>query len=257
MSLQTQLSALIVPSGTEFPGTVQELLQLIAQYEEITGLENFTGINFGPTTPGADNRDRPWFKTAGSGNPIGWYAWDGSDWVRIPLVIPSGPTADRPASPEPRTQYFDTDISVALIYTDGAWTTLAGSPGDVKHVKAPTIDEALTRNPGWIQDPDSLGRSIGGAGSGAGLTPRAYGEQLGEEETTLHLDNIPTHQHSTYVAQNLRFSATTGNGVAADGALAGWIDFQTGFTPDPGNDASENPIFNMPPTVYYWCLVKE
>jgi len=71
MPLTAQLQALTVPEGTEFPGTVQDLLELIAQYEEIIGLENFDGVNYGPNTPDAADRDKPWFKTTAGGAPIG------------------------------------------------------------------------------------------------------------------------------------------------------------------------------------------
>lgn len=254
MSLNAQLSALTVESGTEFPGTVQELLDLIAQYEEIIGLEDFTGINFGATTPSADNRDRPWFKTTGSGDPIGWFAWNGSAWVLIPQTLPVGTTAERPTAPAEGEQYWDTDCDCAIVFIGGDWITQAGTSGDVKMVKKATIDEALACNPGWIQDLDSLGRAIGAAGAGAGLTARAYGDQVGLEEQTLSLANIPSHQHSTYVSQTTRFSASTGNGATSDGALAGWVDFFTGYFPTPGD--GDQPFSIMSPIVFYWALVK-
>ena len=164
MPLQAQLEARTVPAETEFPGTVQELLALIAEYEAIIGLEDFSGINFGATEPGADERDRPWFKTDGSDNPIGWFAWDGSAWASIPIVLPSGPTASRPVTPDEGTQYFDTDINVALIYIDAAWVTLAGSPGDLKFVTGTTLAAVLTANPGWSHYTDGIGRVLAGAG---------------------------------------------------------------------------------------------
>jgi len=254
MSLNAQLTALLVPSGTEFPGTVQALLDLIAQYEEITGLENFTGINFGATTPDADNRDRPWFKTTGAGYPIGWFSWNGSSWVEIPQTLPVGITAERPTAPQDGEQFWDTQCGCAIVFIEGEWITLGGSSGDFKFVKAATIGEALAKNPRWTQDTDSLGRVVGSAGAGSGLTARAYGDQVGIETSILALDNLPSHQHTTYVSQTTRFSASTGNGATADGALAGWVDFFTGYFPTPGDDSQ--PFENMQPTVFFWGLVK-
>ena len=43
--------------------------------------------------------------------------------------------------------------------------------------------------------PRSLGRALAGAGTGAGLTPRALGEYLGEETHTLSIAEMPSHNH--------------------------------------------------------------
>ena len=164
MSLQAQLAALTVPAGTEFPGTVQELLTLISQYESITGLNPFNGINYGATEPTADDRDRPWFKTDNSGNPLGWFGWNGSAWAAIPANLPYGSTANRPSSPTEGTQYFDSTIGVAIIYRAGyGWVTLAGSPGDIKFVTGASLSAVLTINPGWTQYTDGIGRVLAGA----------------------------------------------------------------------------------------------
>lgn len=253
MALEAQLLALTLPADTEFPGTPQELLDLIAEYMEITGLNPFNGINFGSATPDAGNRDRPWFKTTGSGDPIGWFSWDGSAWTLIPQTLPVGTTANRPVSPAEGTQYFDTTINVAIIFERSQWRTLGGSPGDVKFVKAATIEAAIALNPGWAQDPDSLGRVIGAAGAGAGLTSRAYGATVGEETTLIAEDNLPAHLHE-YQGQDTpaRWQAD-GNAANAAGNLAGYAANSTQNTSATG---SNNPISIMNPTVYYWTIVK-
>ena len=107
MGLNLQLVALTLPYGTEFLGTPQALLNQDAQYLQISGQDNFSGINFGSVTPSPDDQDKPWFKTDGSGNPIGWFAWDGSEWASIPLVPESGGTADRPGTPVFGQLYID------------------------------------------------------------------------------------------------------------------------------------------------------
>lgn len=254
MSLSAQLQALLVPEGTEFPGTVQELLELIAEYEEIVGLNPFSGVNFGSTTPDASNRDRPWFKTTPSGDPIGWYSWDGSAWTLIPQTLPVGTTADRPLSPATGTQYFDTTIAVALIFERSQWRTLSGSPGDTKFVKASTIEAALVLNPGWIQEPDSPGRLIGAAGDGSGLTPRAYGATPGQETTTLAEDNLPLHSHVYQGHGDPTPWAADGNVSNPAGNLAAVTTNGDQSTSGVGEG---NPISIVPPSLFLWFLVKE
>ena len=256
MSLTLTLSAGTVPFGTEFPGTVQGLLDLIAQYEGITGGENFIAINFGPDEPSADDRGSPWFKTDNSGNPVGWYSWNGADWVVMPVVIPSGTTAQRPVTPATAQMYFDTDINVMLVYYGTQWSTLAGSPGDTKFVLTTTIEEALTRNPGWLQADEATmsGRTLGAAGEGTSLTPRAYGDSVGAEEVVLSIDQIPEHQHTAYGINNSRWKAD-GNATDAAGNLSGWGSNLTSSNPPTGEGGlSHN---NMQPTFFAWLLVKE
>lgn len=58
-----------------------------------------------------------------------------------------------------------------------------------------------------FQLPDFQGRASIGNGNGPGLTPRALGQKVGENQTTLTVNNLPAHNHSL-------------NGVAAPGALS-------------------------------------
>jgi hypothetical protein len=188
MPLNAELQALTVPSGTEFPGTLQALLETIAQYEAIVGLSDFSGVDFGDTEPTPEERDRPWFKTDGSGNPIGWYSWNGAAWEPSPVTPQSGATATRPTGSVLGQMYFDTDIDVLLIYNGAAWITASGSPGDVKEVKAATLADALTKNPGWVQDTDSIGKVI----IGAKADGSDYGTNVGSDTVTIDITNLPS-----------------------------------------------------------------
>lgn len=251
MALNLQLQALLVPFGTEFPGNVQALLQLIAEQMEITGQDSFDGINFGPTEPTPENRDKPWFKTDMGGNPIGWYAWAGSSWDSIPLVLPTGSTGDRPSAPAAGTQYFDTTIGVALVYIGGTWKTLAGSPGDVKEVKAPSLADALTKNPGWVHDTPSIGRVVAGAAADGS----DYLDEVGEDELTLTEGQLPAHIHTDLQVTgseadngdpgNLTVMAATQN-----------IGVRTVTNSKTGSTGNGDPIDNRQATIYYWRLVK-
>lgn len=246
MALNAQLQALLVPFGSEFPGTVQGLLELIAQYMEITGLSDFNGINFGSTEPSEEDRDKPWFKTDDDGDPLGWFAWDGAQWSSIPIVIASGSTVDRPINAIAGQLYFDTDINVQLIYERSAWRTASGSPGDVKEVKASSIAEVLTNNPGWSHDTDSEGMFILGVSDGSGF---GYNETGGESEVTLTEAQMPTHTHSV---------PSGGNGLQADGNAANPAGIVAGRTATATGSAGGGEAHtNMPPFRAYWRIVKD
>jgi hypothetical protein len=64
-------------------------------------------------------------------------------------MMTSGTTAQRPVTPRPFQEYYDTDISALIWFERGAWRTKDGVRGDVKQVSWETGEEALERNPGW------------------------------------------------------------------------------------------------------------
>lgn len=195
MGLNLSLAALSVPLGTEFPGTVQENIILNCQYIAVVGGETFSGINFGPTEPAPEDRDKPWFKTDNGGNPIGWFAWDGSAWASIPVVLPSGATGARPSAPADYTEYFDTSIGCAIIYYGGSWHTLDGVPGDIKYVLGTDLATVLVKNPGWIHYEDGVGRVFAGAASdGSNAETNA-----GADSITLTEAQMPEHTHEDIV----------------------------------------------------------
>lgn len=88
MALTPLLQRLATPEGYEIPANPDDILQMVQEYMEIVGLEDFNGINYGATTPTEANRDKPWFRLSGGGVFMGWYIWDGADWsltnVRLP-----------------------------------------------------------------------------------------------------------------------------------------------------------------------------
>lgn len=187
MPLSAELQALTLPSGTEFPGTPQALMELIAQYIAVVGLNPFSGVNFGDTEPTPEERDRPWFKTDSSGNPIGWYSWGGSSWEPSPVTPQSGTTADRPSSATLGQLYYDTTIGVLLIYNGASYVTADGSPGDIKYVVSATLADALTKNPGWTQYTDGIGKVLAGAAADGS----DYGDDVGADSVMLDITNLP------------------------------------------------------------------
>lgn len=254
MPLQAELQASTVPSGTEFPGTVQLLLELIAQYMEITGLNPFSGINFGDVEPTADERDRPWFKTDGAGNPVGWFSWNGSAWTPTPIQAENGGTASRPANPDVGQVFLDTDINVLLMWDGTRWTTVSGSPGDVKEVKAATIDDALTNNPGWLEDTDSAGQVIAAAitaGSGA-----LYNSDRGGDTVMLAAANLPDVSVPLKPGWAI-FPGQHQNGSQAPGVYPIVTGQGTTQTTGSMNSGIQEGLEVYQPTKYYWRLYKQ
>lgn len=258
MALNLQVTFLTVPFGTEFPGTVQELGDLLAQYQAITGGEDFNGINYGDVEPDADNRDLPWFRLDDNGLPLGWYSWNGTVWVAIPVIMPSGTTAQRPATPTAYQQYFDTDIDVAIIFDGASWVTLSGSPGDCKFVKKATLAEALTFNPGWVYDSDVTNMVIGGASSGSGLGQHAYGTSVGAETVTLVIANLPSDAIKLPSGVGY-FPGAFQNGSQAPGiapVTKGLADAATITTGPINGGVTQTAVSILQPTFYRWPLVK-
>lgn len=251
MGLNLQLVALTLPDGTEFWGTPQELIDAIVQYVLITGDENFSGINYGDVEPDADNRDRPWFKTDGSGNPIGWYSWNGSAWTPSPVEIESGTTSERPVSPNTGRLYYDTDIMVEIIWNGTTWVTAAGSPGDVKEVKAATLSEALEKNPGWSHDTDSVGMVIVGASDGSSFV---YDDEIGAAEVMLTESDLPDVEVPLPPGW-APYSGQHQNGSQPSGVypiVTGWTPNQT---TESMNSGVQTGISVIQPSKIYWRLV--
>lgn len=253
MALDAELQALTVPAGTEFPGTVQALLDLIAAYESIVGLEDFSGINFGDVEPTPENRDRPWFKTDSSGNPIGWYSWDGGEWAPTPVTVQNGVTSSRPSPPIMGQLYLDTDIDVLLIYTGAAWVTAAGSPGDVKEVKAATLADALLKNPGWVHDTDSIGKVI----IGALADGSDYDDDVGSDTITIAQENLPID--TIKLADGVGpYSGSFQNGPQPSGVFPIVTGLGTSATMDTGplNPDAQVDLDNKQLSKIYWRLLK-
>ena len=68
------------PPGTCLPSSPLALIQFVAQY--ITGVVPGVYGQFviSQTTPSAGDQDKVWWKLDGSGNPIGFFSYNGSAW---------------------------------------------------------------------------------------------------------------------------------------------------------------------------------
>jgi len=98
--------------------------------------------------------------------------------------------------------------------------------------------------------PRSLGRALAGAGSGAGLTPRALGEYLGEETHTLSITEMPNHNHpGSSVALGIGNQGTNPTGFFTSASLG-----PTAVTVAPQGDGGAHNI--MQPTGFMNVFIK-
>lgn len=255
--LNLTLTAQTVPANSQLPSSAQAMVNFVAQYVGILGGAAFNGINFGASTPAAQNRGLPWFKTDANGNPLGLFSWNGTTWAAIPTIVPSGPTASYPANPANGYEFYDTTIGALVLYNAaaGAWTTASGTVGDIKFVTAGTLAAALAANPGWVQFAAGVGCVLSGAGSATSISAaHTPGQVLGEEAHVLQVSELASHTHGLSLAKG----DANGNNYNIDQGVAGYntpgaAGSATLTTGASGSGAAHN---NIQPTIYQYCLVK-
>lgn len=250
--LNLQLSPLTLPFGTEFPGTPQELLSLIAAYMQVIGAEGFIGVAYGDTEPAPADRGLWWARTDGSGNPLGWYAWDGAAWSPIPIILPSGPTSSRPSAPTNGTEYLDTDIDVVLVYLNGQWVTAAGSPGDIKIVTGTVLADVLTKNPGWSQYTEGIGKVLAGAATDGSDAET----DVGADTLVLTEDQLPAHKHTDIVLTGSEADSGDAGNLAIVAATQS-VGLRTITASETGFTGAGADIDNRQATRLVFCLVKD
>lgn len=139
--------------------------------------DDLTTWNYGPTSPSADKRNRPWYRTNVDGTPDRVYGWSAvhGKWVS-PHPVPPNPL---PTSPGKLELWNDT-LANLLIYDSG-------------------VNEAIseTTGPFWQEEPDMQGRTAVGPGT---LNPSgtvvAQGDTGGVDEVTLSSGQGATLDHS-------------------------------------------------------------
>lgn len=96
--------------------------------------------------------------------------------------------------------------------------------------------------------PRILGRVLGVAGSGSGLTPRGLGEFLGEETHVLTIPEMPSHNHGS-PADNFLVTGGTDSLTSGGGAQ----DSGSSVTMSTGGGSAHN---NMQPTLFLRAFIK-
>lgn len=124
--------------------------------------------NYGNATPGAEDRNKPWYRLNVDGTPDGWYAYANGQWLK------------RYAGPDAGAIMMWDGLPAAIVTLDGgeagAITTTTGAFWEIV-----TAMEA--------KFPIGVGTlPVSG-------TVLAVGDTGGSEQVTLDLENIPSHDH--------------------------------------------------------------
>lgn len=96
----------------------------------------------------------------------------------------------------------------------------------------------------------TLGRVLGSAGSGSGLTPRVLGQTTGAENVTLVPGNLPPHLHSY---TNHSASSASRSYQASSGSAGAQV---LNTTDGSDHGLSSNPFGIMQPTLFLNCFIK-
>jgi hypothetical protein len=249
------MSLTVVPASlapdTPFPSNLQQLINAVAANLTVTGYESVEGLVISSTEPTADQRDGVWLQTdQTSGAPLQFSHFNSGAWQALPSKMSYGLTDGRSTDPADGEQYFDTDLSIALVYERNTWRTLSGTPGDIKHVRATTLAAALTANPGWKEFTEGRGRTLAGAGAGAGLTERAFLDTAGEEQHTLTEGELPVITP--------KFTVPLSGNKGQDGTnFEGAWGTEGSKTVNCNSIGSGDTHNNMQPTIFVWMLEKE
>ena len=247
------------PVDAPFPPTsAQALLNFVAAYLGVQGLETLTGVIISATEPAAADRDKVWVKNdAVSDRALGFYVYAGG-WQQVPFIIPqgdtepagakkgelfyntklnalrmfdgtswttnlwpSGTTASRPSDVGSGYLYFDTDIGKLLRKTAQGWSTFEGGVGDIKMVDFADEAAATEANPGWSVFEPLRGRFPIGA-NGDNLVPQQEGGTTLDEMQLTWSAKRRSASGGTREASATFIAELTLNGVAktADGTKA-------------------------------------
>lgn len=143
-----------------------------------------TTMNFGPTTPIADNRDKPWFKTNADFTPIDLFAFSNGEWL-----------AKHPLAP-----------GLVMMYEGAAGTIPTLDGGEAGAV-------TLFSGPFWEQVTQMDARIPIGPGNLPSGTAIPVGGDGGSETHQLTIDEMPAHDHS--LGNKKVMHQTLGAGVLA------------------------------------------
>ena len=117
----------------------------------------------------------------------------------------------------------------------------------------PNLKTFLEDNFGSYKLPDLRGRAVIGAGQGEGLSSRPIGQEVGEENHTLTLDEMPSHFHSFDDYHYIDSEKKDPDYATKRGDDAGRRTTTKHETYKEGKDKSHN---NMPPSLVVNFIIK-
>jgi hypothetical protein len=198
--------------------------------------------------------------------PSGWKSdveYDGTDWVvlDIPLamfstgdakltfktaadpgwIMANDGTIGNAASGGTTRANADTVALYTLLWTNISNTWCAVSTGRGASAAA---DYAANKT---LAIPKMLGRALAEAGAGSGLTSRALGEYLGEENHVLTTAELAAHSHQEVLA-----TSGSGNGPASSAQGVGTVSATLSTQPAGGGSAHNT----MQPTAFLNTMIK-
>lgn len=187
-----------------------------ASWASLVGLlsvsDDPTSYNFGNTTPAAADRDKPWLRTNSDGTPDGWYVYASGAWLK--------PYAGPGTGVIVMWEGLEADIPLLDGGEAGAITTTTGAF--------------------WERVTTINGRVPIGVGTIPGTsTALAVGDNGGEAEVTLNIDQIPSHDHG--IPNKKVVHQVTPSGTLEQ---TGGDDLVTSTFQAEGGDEAHN---NMPP----------
>lgn len=112
-----------LPANTAFPGTVDGLLRLIAQFMEVKGLNNIRGVQVQEAKP--SNTGLPWLATDSTGKPLGLFLFHNSIWTSV----------------EHEKGDFKHQDLTGLIHPHWALADNSINPGPINGVTIPTVTD--------------------------------------------------------------------------------------------------------------------
>lgn len=233
MATAVDLVAGNFPVGWCFSTWDDLLAQIVANITaSISGTTN--NFNYGPTTPNASQRDRPWHRTDSFYTPDRIYTWSEAS-------TPVGWVAPHTVPPDVVWLYVG---NIALIDTfDGGE---AGTP-------------SAFAGPMWEKLSAMDGRVPIGPGTMDQGTVVALAGTLGTEKNTLVEANLAPHTHVINgYAHSLSASTDqpTNQVIIDDDWKAGALSKQTAQGGGSGSPLAATPFSNVPPAYGIWFIKK-
>lgn len=173
------------------PQTEQQRLNGYAAVTTVLFPFDSSVVNYGSTTPSADQREFPWYRLNPDGTPDGWYSFINGYWLK-PHVIPPSDLGLVP--------YLGTLASVT--------TYQGGEAAAVTDITGP-FWQVASEMQGFVP----IGVS----------TDFAQGTSGGAQNKTLALNNMPNHSHDVYAQSGSGTGTVNGAfGVANAAFTAGY-----------------------------------